>query len=290
MQNELEFFMNSNKILAGIVTFNPNIKRFAENLSALISQVQNILVLDNGSDNVSEIRAELAKYKLEIDIICFDRNKGIAAALSQIMDYADAHGYQWLLSLDQDSVIKAGLADCYLRLVDDIQYSDAGIFTCLINDRNFKDEKYEIQKVEVIEVPYCISSAALTSVEKYKKTNGYDKNFFIDCVDFDLCYSLREHNYKIYRVNHIGLLHEVGHGENKRFLWKNIIVYHQPSFRIYYLARNTILMHKKHKKLFPFWTTMYKIAAQFVKIILYENNKIEKLRKYSAGLKAGLSC
>lgn len=281
--------MKDRQILAGVVTFNPNIKRFDENLSALTKQVKNILVLDNGSNNITEIKSQLKKYEIDIDIIYFDSNKGIATALSQIMDYAVEHDFKWLLSLDQDSVIEPYLVDYYLRVIDDERYSDAGMFTCLIKDRNFTDKKYETQEEAIIEVPYCITSAALTSVEKYKKIGGFDKDFFIDCVDFDLCYSLREHNYKIYRLNYIGLFHEVGHGENKKLLGKPIVIYHQKPFRIYYLARNTILMHKKHQKLFPVRITTNKLIVQFIKIVLYEDNKIVKLREYLAGLKEGLS-
>ena len=172
------------------------------------------------------------------------------------MDYADAESYKWVLTLDQDSVIEPGLVDAYLKVANDPHYSNAGMLTCLIYDRNFKDEKYEVQDVPVIEVGYCITSAAFTSVEMYKKTSGYDRKFFIDAVDFDLCYSLRE----------------------------TIVVYHSKPFRVYYMARNTIWLNKKHPKIFGKLTLVKKMLASLTRILLYEDHKVERLKFFWKGI------
>lgn len=106
------------------------------------------------------------------------------------MEYASDNGYDWVLTLDQDSVLQPGIIDVYKKAIH--RCKQAGMFTCLIKDRNFVDENNEVQKRNISEVPYCITSGVLTSVVAYKQTSGYDKSFFIDGVDFDLCYSLRE--------------------------------------------------------------------------------------------------
>ena len=219
-------------IIVGIVAFNPEVSRLEENIAAVSKQASSIVIVDNGSENFAEIETLIAKVVssrndignesgLRVKILKNEKNDGIAAAISQIMDYADEEAYKWVLTLDQDSVIEPGLINVYLNVVNDSKYADGGMLTCLIQDRNFRDEKYEKQDTPVMEVGYCITSAAFTSVKAYKKTTGYDKKFFIDTVDFDICYSLREAGFKVYRVNHVGLYHEVGHGENRR--WKDIL-------------------------------------------------------------------
>lgn len=224
------------RICAGIVTFNPDIFRFKQCFDYVIAQVDTVVIFDNGSVNINEIEYAV-KDTAGVTVIKSHENKGIATALARIMDWASHNGYQWVLSMDQDSLLQPGIIDAYKTAIK--KRSDAGMFTCLIKDRNFMDEKYERQESDVAEIDYCITSGALTSTEAYKKTEGYDESFFIDCVDFDLCYTMREAGFKIYRVNHVGLLHEVGRGENRRFLWKKIVVYHEKPWRIYYLARNT---------------------------------------------------
>lgn len=268
-------------IIAGVVTFNPNIDRLRECLAAILKQVHSLIIFDNGSRNVADIVKLLSELHGSCQIIKNGENAGIAYALAAIMDYARAHDYKWVLTLDQDSILQAGIIDKYLQCANN--YQDAAMITCLIHDRNFYDPKYEEQGNDVIEVPYCITSAAFTNVDKYFSTSGYDSEFFIDCVDFDICYSLREAGYKIYRVNHVGLLHEVGHGEQRRFLWKKIIVYHEAPWRIYYLARNTKLLAKRHTTYGKMRAAKKEIAL-LTRILLYEDKKKEKLKMYSKGI------
>jgi len=269
------------KVLVGIVTFNPDIRRLKENIAAVNMQIKNVLIIDNGSKNFKEFKLLLPKT---ITLLRYSSNMGIAKALCQIMDYAKRNNYIWVLTLDQDSVIESGLLDEYCKYAIRNEFQDVGMFSCLIRDRNFKEEKQEKQIENVIEITYCITSAAFTNVEKYYNTSGYDESFFIDAVDFDICYSLRECGYRVCRINFIGLYHEVGHGENRKFLWKEIVVYHQKPFRIYYLARNTILMNRKHKKMFPKHLMMMKELALFIRILLYENEKSNKMKQFWNGI------
>lgn len=277
--------MENIKIVVGIVTFNPDVVRLNENINALIKQIDNIVIIDNGSTNINEILLCTEPILNKIEIIKFHKNKGIATALKSIMEYAKEHKYEWVLTLDQDSVIEPGLVDEYLKASLDKRNQQVGMFTCLIKDRNFSDLKYENQENEYEDVLYCITSAAFTNVGKYFETSGYDPAFFIDCVDFDICYLLREKGYLIRRINFVGLRHEVGHGENRYFLWKRVVVYHQPPFRIYYLTRNTIWMHKKHRDLFSKISMVKKIVALAIRIILYEDMKKLKISSFIRGVK-----
>ena len=272
-------------VLSGIVTYNPDIGRLKENLDALFKQVKNVLIIDNNSKNIDVIKGLIQDYKnYQVKIYYNKRNLGIATALHQIMEYAKKENYKWVLTLDQDSVIKPGLVENYIYYSEKENNKMTAMFSCLITDRNFNDKKYETQKKDIIDIPYCITSAAFTNVDKYKNTSGYDKKFFIDCVDVDICYQLREKGYKIKRIAFNGLYHEVGHGGNRHFLWKNIVVYNQKPFRAYYLARNTVWMWKKHSQSYSFCYMLKKLLAQILRIILYENQKIERCHNFVKGI------
>ena len=56
----------------------------------------------------------------------------------------------------------------------------------------------------------CLTSGCFMRVSAHKDTAGYDVRMFIDCVDFDICYSLRAAGYKIVRIPYDGLIHEIG--------------------------------------------------------------------------------
>mgnify|MGYP004607732705 CR=1 FL=1 len=277
-------------ILAGIVTYNPDIRRLHDNIEELLKQVKYVYVVDNGSKNIQEIEKLIKQYNGSIEIKKYKQNKGIAQALKEIMEYSKINSFKWVLTLDQDSIIESGLVDRYLETCNSPECSDVGMFTCLIKDRNFDDQKYEAQKQHLINVPYCITSAAFTNVDKYCETEGYDANFFIDAVDFDICYALRDIGYRICRIDYPGLYHEVGHGENRYFLWKKIVVYHQKPFRIYYYSRNMILMQKKHPQKYRRRILIKNEAALFIRILLYEDCKKEKMIAFFRGIGDAKRC
>lgn len=277
--------MNQNNVLAGVVTYYPERERLLENLSELVRQVNKILIVDNGSEKLCEmIDSFPEEITSHLSVIYNGENLGIAQALGKIMNYAKEQEFKWVLTLDQDSVIEPELVKRYCEAANLEQCADVGMFTCLIKDRNFDDSKYEQQDADILDVPYCITSAAFTNVEKYFDTSGYDEKFFIDCVDFDICYLLSEKGYRVSRINYIGLYHEVGHGENRMFLGKPIVVYHHNPIRIYYLARNTVWMHKKHPQAYTTAVTVKKLLAIFIRIVLYERDKKEKIGKFFTAL------
>lgn len=274
--------MSDINVIAGVVTFNPDLERLRECIDAILEQIPNLYIVDNGSHNIDQIESFFCAYPNTVILSKNTENKGIATALAQIMNYAKCHNYSWVLTMDQDSVLQPNIINEYIKGTSNVK--EAGMFTCLINDRNFTDEKYEKQDEMYKEVDYCITSAAFTNVDAYEQTSGYDESFFIDCVDFDICYSLREKGYSIIRVNHVGILHEVGNGENRRFFWKKIVVYHEKPMRIYYLARNTKRLYKKHDK-YGYLHLLKTELALLVRILLYEDNRLTKLKFYVRGLR-----
>lgn len=125
----------NDSILAGIVTFNPNIQRLHENINFAVNQVKRVVIVDNGSNNINNIEKLVDNYS-NIELLKLDENKGIAYALKQIMIYAIKNKYDWVLSLDQDSVCDNNLINIYK---DNMQLPSVGMLTCNIVDRNFKE-------------------------------------------------------------------------------------------------------------------------------------------------------
>lgn len=96
------------KILAGIVLYNPDLLRLNENISAIYNQVDKLVVVDNGSNNIELVKKLCMKYS-NICLIENNENKGISVALNQIMNTALKFNSEWTLLLDQDSVCPSGI-------------------------------------------------------------------------------------------------------------------------------------------------------------------------------------
>ena len=86
-----------------VVSYNPT-QQIIENVKALIPQVAEILIVDNGSDAGSlRILEELSKESA-VTVEHNRSNLGIATALNQGVKYASERGYEWLATFDQDSL------------------------------------------------------------------------------------------------------------------------------------------------------------------------------------------
>lgn len=271
------------KILTGLVTFNPDIDRLQENLSAIVSQDTDILIFDNGSKNFNEI--ENLASSLNCKTLSVKKNRGIAYGLKVIMDYAMENDYEWVLSLDQDSVISKKLINKYKAYAGDIRI---GAITCYIIDRNFEesaDQIYRKGEDEIKQVKKCITSGCFMRVAAYAATDGYDVSMFIDYVDFDICYALLRAGYQIIKIPFKGLLHEDGHGTNVSFFGRKCIMYHKSSWRRFYMMRNEIYLSKKFPEIqSPFITTLRCLCNMFL-VFVYEEDKVDKLRN---GLKGAI--
>ena len=103
---------NKHKVCVGIVTYNPNIQRLRESIESISKQVNEVVICDNGSFNVNEIKEIVNEYSC--DIIENSDNKGIAFALNELCKYAYENGYGWILTLDQDSVCPMSLVESLL--------------------------------------------------------------------------------------------------------------------------------------------------------------------------------
>lgn len=269
------------KTLAGIVLYNPDISRLRENINAIRNQVDCLLLIENGSFNLSY----LDKLK-DFDNLILIKNKksmGIAYALNQILGYAFSHGYQWVLTLDQDSVCEPNIINCYKQIADD----SIGIIGCWIDDRNYKrDESWGIAK-GTFETDWVITSAAFTNVEAWKKCGGYDTPMFIDWVDWDICEAMRVAGFKILKTYKTKLIHENGEGT---YLVKvrnhEMQVMNRPAFRYYYNFRNQVYMARKYKHLSIFHET-YELVFKFFTVLKYENHKMQNLFAMLKGFCAG---
>ena len=271
------------RVLVGIVTYNPDVSRLDENISAVLREpVDNVLIFDNGSENIQEILTYIKRK--DISIHKNKKNIGIASALRYIMDYATSNNYDWVMTLDQDSVIISGLVDEYKTYAAKLK--DVAMLTCIIQDRNFQEKIFYEDKPQ--KVTRCITSAAFTNVKCYQKTLGYDEKMFIDYVDFDLCYSLIEAGFKIYKIPFAGLLHEVGNGKNVSFFGKQQIIYNHSAFRKYYLIRNSIYCAKKHPQFDSPCRIRLRAWREMLFVLLYEENKIPKLKRMCKGYLDGI--
>lgn len=246
---------NNDSVAAGIVLFNPELTRLMACIENLKQQVSKIYIFDNSSRAI-HINDDSIVYITE------NKNKGIAYALNRIMERAQKDGFEWVVTMDQDSIVPCGMIDGFKEGIRG--HANLGIVCPQVIDKrriylvaeNNEQESY---------VDFCITSAACTSVEAWEKCGKFDEWLFIDLVDNDFCKRIILNGYKILKLNKWVLDQEFGKivpkSEREQKFWLAVSkVLHNQNFakfsykkfvsplRVYYTNRNIIYVNKKMKK------------------------------------------
>ncbi len=272
------------KIAAGIVTYNPNINQLNNNIFAIYNQVEIIVIVDNGSVNFNLVRNKFEKY-IKIIFIENKNNFGIAKALNQIMDYCLVRNFDWVLTLDQDSICPVNIIDEYMKYIN---LSKVAIISPNIIDRNRQNKGNIVFDNNFDKVEKCITSGAMTNIKVWNSVGGFDELLFIDLVDFEYSQRCNSLGYFIIRVNNIFLEHEIGHITQHKFFLFNCEVKNHIAFRKYYMVRNLIYCSTKkymYKSSFFAYLSILKI---FILTIFFEDNKLEKIKKMLRGMHDGI--
>lgn len=251
------------RIICGIVLYNPNTDRLANEINSIIEQVDKICLFDNGSENIDKVEQYILQDipNEKIKLLKSNINLGIGAALNKIFEYANNNNYEYVLTLDHDSICPN---DMIKKYVNYLKIPNVGMLCPNIIDKNMAtyfylkgstDKGYEF-------INRTIQSGALVNVESWSNVGGFDEAMFIDFVDFDFCKRLTNYDYRILKVNSIVLDHELGKKEKtiyadffnkvyektgKRlflyFTYKNVF----SNDRCYYSSRNNIIYIKRYK-------------------------------------------
>lgn len=279
------------KLPAGIVLFNPQPARLRDNIEAVYKEAAGLIIVDNASANQAEIRELLAGYA-HVRYIRNAKNYGVAKALNQICEAAESAGYPFVLTLDQDSVCPVHLLKEYEKY---LPLERTGILCPQVRDRNCSlnvqtgalkgraSLNGSSPDRNVTVMSWCITSASLVSLQAWKEVNGFDEEMFIDGVDQDFCERIRRKGYRIYRLDTVTLLHEIGAICEKRFLFWRVYVKNHSAFRKYYIARNTVFVARKKRSVRLMALSCLRVIRQFLLVLLYEQGKIKKLAAIAKG-------
>lgn len=265
-------------IMGAITTYNPDLKRLIKNVESAIKQVDLLIISDNGSTNIHDINDICKKYKL----ILFDnkKNLGITGSLNKILNYAVDNGYDWILTLDQDSILEKNIVNKYRKYIN----GNVGIITSYYEDININQNYPWPENTEFIKSDFCITSGSLNNTSALKKIGGFDPKLFIDYVDFDICKTLKENNYDIIKLCTYGFKHEVGNSKIIKVFGKNVILYNENPKRLYYYFRNRKYFVKKHKNNVNVFNEYLAMYYRALLIILFEKDKLNKFKSIIRGI------
>lgn len=230
------------KIAAIIWTFNPQISLLSKVIKSIIKQVDCIIIVDNCSKNYKLIKKSLKNYSPKINFIQIGYNSGVHA-INVGIKYALKRGAQYILILDQDTIIvRKDAIPLSLKLFKKLSKRVAVIHL------ESKENSYTIKEID----HYIIFSGSIIKADVFRihKDISVREDFFLDQADFDLFWQIRKKGYKIFSIGKKMISHELGKPFNKPFIFLVKPKVYEPSWRYYYIVRNSTLLLKERKMSF----------------------------------------
>lgn len=258
--------------LASVVTlYYPNDTHF-QNIENYLSNVDKLYVIDNTPNKSHEKYLPNSK---KIEYYTYD-NIGVAKALNLGASFALNAGYSWLLTMDQDTVLSSSILKEMKGVIERKDMSKIGIVT------PWHNTKLNVEKPkEKIDFPQDVmTSGNILNLEIWKRIGGFNEDFFIDGIDIEYGLRLKKNDFKIMRLNHLEIEHDLG----DIFYVKGKLCTNHSGIRRYYMNRNYHYIYDLYKdtdrEFCRFLISNYKTM---LKVVLFEKKKFSKVYGFILG-------
>ena len=273
-----------NKIVGVVTVYYPDIVEVASNINTYLPALDCLIIWENTPASDSRINDLIALLtdKIKIKIKGTGANEGLAKPFNDCIRWADSQGYDFLLTMDQDSAFSGISATDYLQRIVDDKEDRIAVYS---PDR---ENRISVYGASFREVGTAITSGAVYPLRIFNQLGYFREDFFIYMVDIEFCLRARSAGYCIVSLPNVCFSHREGYAERSK---PGFVVNHYPAQSTYYIIRNTILCWKLFPKDFPWLKRLhfirYKIAYRTVKLI-FEIDKLRKLKAIYIGLWHGI--
>jgi len=283
-------------ICAVIVTYHPAVE-IIENVSALLEQVDVVVLVDNGSGLATKGLLDKLRSYAKVSVIYNQENLGIAAALNIGVKKAKDDGYQWVATFDQDSQATPHMIEMMLQAYGAYpQKEKIASLSPRYKDKNTgvvsvsQATSFSGDRLPYIEVEVIITSGNLVKTSVFDTVGYFSEELFIDYVDTEYCLRCITHGYKILEVIDAILLHDVGTPSQHNLFWKKFIISNHSALRRYYFARNAIYTYRRYILKQPLWIikNAYILVKIAIMVALFETDRRKKMAALIRGFVDGL--
>jgi len=300
----------SESIAAVIVTFNPQLQNLKQNILAIFDQVDQVIVIDNGSENQASLRDMLHDFAdKKIMCRCLKTNQGIGLGHNHGIAIAKENQHDYVLLLDQDSLVEPNmielLYDAVLQLtaagevatlaaVGARYIGDIGNDSFFVRFGWFKFQRQYCFGAEhgIISADFLISSGSLIPMKVIDQIGDMDDSLFIDHVDTEWFLRAKAAGLQAYGVCQAKMQHGLGEQMRRvRFFGvgrERHVPQHKP-FRYYYMFRNSIALYRRKNVSRKWkWNDMQRLLQIFIFYGICYGPRLRNLEMMFRGIFDGL--
>ncbi|MBO1770724.1 glycosyltransferase family 2 protein [Agrococcus sp. TF02-05] len=244
-------------VVAVAVTFKPDEAVISEVLERAAPQVGNLVVLDNATPATDGAHwSERVRLPDGVEVELRPTNAGLGAAYNRAVAIARGRGAQFVLLLDQDSLLEPGCVDALLRHADlraargpvgavgptfvDARSGERAPFVRFGFPLNSKSHAPSGGDVDA---DFLISSGSLIPLSALDAAGPFDEGLFIDSVDMEWCFRARAAGLQLVGVADARMLHTIG-DELIELPGGATMFVHSP-LRLYMMTRNRVALWRR---------------------------------------------
>jgi rhamnosyltransferase len=279
-------------------------------LDAVLQQtrpVDGILLVDNGStDGTSKLA-----YPDIVTVVRAPLNLGTSGAVAIGIEYALAHGYDWIWVLDADSVPRSDALELLTRLAES-KGGQVGVvsashdllhFNTVLRGRMLTPGGPRMTKLpkdrNFLACNSTIWSGALFNLVAVKQvglprygTLGCWEDLSLDFGDTEFTYRIHRAGYKILVHCDVIIDHRIGDSVQRRILGWNFHSTNHSPFRRYIYFRNLVffwvrIFHRRNWPMLLIWF-FYRLSIILAGIVILERGRGRKIKACFVGIRDGL--
>ncbi|GAA4029842.1 hypothetical protein GCM10023063_09850 [Arthrobacter methylotrophus] len=257
MQPDIEPPVLLTKVAAVVTAFRPT-SQLIESVSSLRRQLATVVVVDDGGgpgfDQIFDAAADAGAMVLRLE-----KNSGIASALNAGIDLARTKAVEYIITVDQDSLLSA---EYVRRLVDAADSAAAaGVTPGLVSPARIHGNPVKTagSKSGVPLGREPIQSGLLIPVSTLDIIGNFWDGLFIDLVDTEYYFRALDAGLPTVLAD-AEFEHSLGSfvdaniwGRDIRYQNRALKVRIAASWRYYYIFRNRILVGRRYAKVHPVW-------------------------------------
>jgi rhamnosyltransferase len=267
-------------ILAIVVTYYPEKELLERNIAAFIDEVDKVLIWENTPEDQKLLYRFINHPKADY---CGDGINSISHALNYAWQYAAKYGYDYLLTMDQDSVL------FNFEILKEYAFSHSE--KMMILGPSFSQADTEGESLTAKKSEEIITSGTLIPVKVLDCLGGYDENLTIDGIDTELCLRANLQGIFSYQVYGCGLRQKFGQPQIKYYRGRKILINSYPAKRLRSILRVHIYLMRKYPNMSDY--TRNHIKKHYIKnrvkeILLFEDKKIPKCYNLAMGIIEGM--
>lgn len=267
------------KVAAIVILYHPGQEVMA-NIKSYSDHFSNLYIFDNTPE------ASFIKHKMEqikgVKFFHDGQNQGISERLNSGCKKALEDGYNWVLTMDQDTSFAPGVIVNYLNCFNNYGNKEqlAVIGTIYTREQQPLNAVCFAEDAEDV-----ITSGMLLNLPIWNRIGGFDEALFIDLIDHEYCIRAAMNGFKIIRFANIHILHNIGMQVYRSSIKSLYIIkkkkeIHSP-LRCYYMYRNMLYLENKYKKTNPaFGQKLRKYVGTHIKICRHYGRERKILARY----------